>query len=125
MLASVATAGAGLVMNFIFPPSGGWLQIAVLCGAAFGQVGTVWLGWRAIRARDLQGHRIWMTRSWGIALAGGTTGLVAVPLYLMQGELSRGFIGVSRLVGLIVAVSIAEVYAQRRLDGPSGATVTP
>jgi hypothetical protein len=114
LLMSLGTASAGLVMNFTFPPSGGWLQTVVLFATGVGLIATVGLGWRAIRVGDMETHRVWMTRAWGIALAGGTTGLVALPLYLLQGELGRGFIGGSRLVGVVVAVAVAEAFAQRR-----------
>jgi hypothetical protein len=94
-------------MNIRFPVVGGLLKLTVIYAMCIAQLGTLALGVRAIRRRDVSGHRKWMVRAMGVALSGGSAGVFVVPFYLM-GEVTDLVVGVGRWLGFLGTVVVVE-----------------
>jgi Predicted membrane protein (DUF2306) len=106
------------------------IPVALLSGPLISQVGllvTAWLAVRAIRRRDIEGHRSWMTRNYALIYL-AVTARILVPLMLLAqlpfsgGTLASAsdsvpsVIPIGQALGLVVNLVIAEVVITRRRD---------
>jgi uncharacterized membrane protein len=111
------------------------IPVALLSGPLISQVGllipagaslvTAWLAVRAIRRRDIEGHRSWMTRNYALIYL-AVTARILVPLMLLAqlpfsgGTLASAsdsvpsVIPIGQALGLVVNLVIAEVVITRR-----------
>lgn len=110
VLTGVALSVTGAVLNVEFPVVGGWLKLSVIWVMCVALVVTLALALLAIRRRDVAVHRRWMLRAMGVALSGGTAGIFAGPLFVMNGTVSDLMVGVSRWLGLLITVAAVEVF---------------
>lgn len=113
VLTGLALSTTGAVMNVQFPVVGGWLKLSVIWVMCVALVVTLGLALLALRRRDVAGHRRWMLRAVGIALSGGTAGIFAGPLFVMNGTVSDLMVGVSRWLGFLITVGLVEVFLRR------------
>ena len=74
MVTGLGVAMAALWLNQFFPRAGAARELLYPLRALFGvaMVGTITLGFRAARRRDLTRHRAWMIRSYAIGIVAGT-----------------------------------------------------
>ena len=72
--AGLGLAGSALWLTLFFPPQPGSGPLLFVLRLVFGPavVAALVLGVGAIRRRDIDAHRAWMTRAYAIALAAGT-----------------------------------------------------
>lgn len=137
VVAGLSLCASAVVMNIRFPVVGGLSKLSVIYAMCAAQLATIALGLRAIRRRDVAGHRRWMARAMGVALSGGSAGIFVVPFYLL-GEVTDVVVGVGRWLGFLGTVVVVEWWL--RSDGhlqppcevqavghisASGATVAP
>lgn len=99
-------------------------QIGLLIPAV-GWLVTAWLAVRAIRRRDLEGHRSWMTRNYALTFL-AVTARILVPLMLLvrlpfTGETLRAaadsvpsVIPIGQVLGWVLNLVIAEIVIRRR-----------
>jgi putative effector of murein hydrolase LrgA (UPF0299 family) len=92
---------------------------------------TAWLAVRAIRRRDIEGHRSWMTRNYALTFL-PVTARILVPLTLLaQIPLSGGtlasaadsassVIPIGQVLGWVINLVIAEVVIRRRRARTAG-----
>ena len=107
ILVGLSLCASAVVMNIRFPVVGGLLKLTVIYTMCVAQLATLALGVRAIRRRDVSGHRKWMVRAMGVALSGGSAGVFVVPFYLM-GEVTDLVVGVGRWLGFLGTVVVVE-----------------
>ena len=107
VLVGLSLCASAMVMNILFPVVGGLLKLTVIYAMCVAQLATMALGMRAIRRRDVSGHRKWMMRAMGVAFSGGTAGLFVVPFYLM-GEVTDLVVGVGRWLGFLGTAAAVE-----------------
>ena len=115
VLVGLSLCASAVVMNIRFPVVGGLLKQSVIYAMCVAQLATKALGMRAIRRRDVSGHRKWMVRAMGVALSGGSAGVFVVPIYVM-GEVTDLVVGVGRWMGFLGTVVVVEWWL--RFDGP-------
>ena len=74
VVAGLGVAGSALWMTLLFPPQPGSGPLLFVLRLVFGpaMVAALTLGVAAIRRRDIDAHRAWMTRGYAIAVAAGT-----------------------------------------------------
>ena len=107
VLLGLSLCASAVVMNILFPVVGGRLKLTVIYAMCVAQLATMAMGIRAIRRRDVSGHRKWMLRAMGVAFSGGTAGIFVVPFYLM-GEVTDLVVGVGRWLGFLGAAAAVE-----------------
>lgn len=115
VLVGLSLCASAVVMNIRFPVVGGLLKQTVIYTMCVAQLATMALGMRAIRRRDVSGHREWMVRAMGVALSSGSAGVFVVPFYL-AGELTDLVVGVGRWLGFLGTVAAVEGWL--RSSGP-------
>jgi uncharacterized membrane protein YozB (DUF420 family) len=99
-------------------------QVGLLIPAV-GWLVTAWLAVRAIRHRDIEGHRAWMTRNYALTFL-AVTARILVPLMVLAqlpftGETFRAaadsapsIIPIGQVLGWVVNLVIAEIVIRRR-----------
>jgi uncharacterized membrane protein len=112
---------SGLWMTLFYPwPAGDGALLYVLrllFGSAM--VGSIVLGFAAIRRRDVRRHRAWMTRGYAIGLGAGTQALTLAAGAVILGppnDLSRAL-----LMGAawVINLAVAEWVIRKRLAAPA------
>jgi uncharacterized membrane protein len=109
------------------------VPVALLSGRPVTQIGlvipsvgwlvTAWLAVRAIRRRDIEAHRSWMTRNYALTFL-AVTSRILVPLMLLAQIPFAGastlaasvpsFIPIGQVLGWVVNLVVAEIAIQRR-----------
>lgn len=107
VLVGLSLSGSAVVMNLRFPLVGGLLKLTVIYTMCVAQLATLALGMRAIRRRDVSGHRTWMARAMGVALSAGSAGIFVVPFYL-AGAVTDLVVGVGRWLGFLGTMAAVE-----------------
>ena len=115
VLVGLSICVSAVVMNIRFPVVGGLLKQTVIYAMCVAQLATLAMGVRAIRRRDVSGHRRWMVRAMGVALSAGSAGIFVVPIYLL-GEVTDLVVGVGRWMGFLGTVVVVEWWL--RTYGP-------
>jgi len=121
VLVGLLVCATALIMNARFPAVGGPLKRAVIYAMCGALLATMALGIRAIRRRDVSGHRKWMVRAMGVALSSGSAGVFVVPFYLM-GEMTDLVVGVGRWLGFLGTAAAVEWWL--RLGEAGGGETT-
>lgn len=81
-------------------------------GAAL--IAALLLAMKAIRARDMHGHRDWMIRSYALGMGTGTVAPVMFPIYLITGEPPMGLTVDVATVGMwLLSIAVAEWLVRR------------
>ena len=129
VLVGLSLCSSAVVMNIRFPVVGGLLKQTVIYAMCVAQLATLALGIRAIRRRDVSGHRKWMVRAMGVALSGGNAGIFVVPFYVM-GEVTDLVVGVGRWLGFLGTIVVVEWWLRsggpgRGETGDRGETLPP
>jgi hypothetical protein len=107
VLVGLSVSVTGAVMSALFPVVGGVPKLTVIVVMCVAQVATLALGLRAIGRRDVAGHRRWMVRAMGVALAGGTAGIFAVPRFIAGGH-AHVVDPAARWLGLVTTFVVVE-----------------
>ena len=109
--------GAALValwMTVLYPRQTGTGELLYLSRLAFGSAmaGSILLGFKAIRRRDIAQHRAWMTRSYALALGAGTQ---AFTIGIGQGIFGKTELttDLSTAAGWIINLAVAEYVIRR------------
>jgi uncharacterized membrane protein len=111
------------------------IPVALLSGRLLTQVGllipavawlvTAWLAVRAIRRRDIEGHRSWMTRNYALTFL-AVTARILVPVILLAqlpfsgrtpasaADSATSVIPIGQVLGWVVNLVIAEIVIRRR-----------
>jgi len=121
VLVGLSLCATAVLMNIRFPLVGGLLKRTVIYVMCAAQLATMALGIRAIRRRDVSGHRKWMVRAMGVALSSGSAGVFVVPFYLM-GEMTDIVVGVGRWLGFLGTAATVEWWL--RFGEPKRAETT-
>lgn len=94
---------------------------------------TAWLAVRAVRRRDIEGHRSWMTRNYALTFLAVTARLLVPLLLLAQLPFSGGtlasaadsvpsLISVGQVLGWVINLALAEIVIRRRRASTRGPT---
>jgi uncharacterized membrane protein len=119
----LAAALTGLWMSLFYPPVPGDGALLLVFRLLFGSLMAVcvFLGFTAIRRRDIASHRAWMLRGYAIALGAGTQAAVHllfwVPWFGQPGVLARAL-----LMGAGWAINLAVAEWWLRARGARGAS---
>jgi hypothetical protein len=115
MLLGVTAALAALWMTLLYPRQTGTGSVLHALRLGFGTAlaATIFLGFRAIKRRDLVQHRAWMTRAYAIALAAGTQALTIGVGGAMFGKTVM-VTDLSTLAGWVINLALAEAIIRRR-----------
>jgi uncharacterized membrane protein len=106
-------------------------QIGLLIPAVAWLV-TAWLAVRAIRRRDIEAHRSWMTRNYALTFLAVTARLLVPLILLAQLPFSGGtlasaadsapsLISIGQVLGWVLNLVIAEIVIRRRRTRAAGA----
>jgi uncharacterized membrane protein len=112
---------SGLWMTLFYPRAAGTGDLLYVLRLGFGSamVGSIVLGFAAIRRGDVRGHRAWMMRSYAIGLGAGTQvltlgvgALILGPPSELSGALLMG-------AGWVINLAVAEWATRRRPARPA------
>jgi uncharacterized membrane protein len=110
----LGAALAALWMTVLYPRQTGTGELLYLLRLAFGSAmaGSIILGFRSIRQRDVAQHRAWMIRAYALALGAGTQ---AFTIGIGQGLFGKAVLttDLSTAAGWVINLAVAE-YGIRR-----------
>ena len=114
----VGLSGLWMTLFYPWPKGDGALLYALRLVFGSAMVGSIVLGFTAIRQRDVRQHRAWMMRGYAIGLGAGTQALILLAGELILGpptEFSRAL-----LMGAawVINLAIAEWIIRRRPAAP-------
>jgi hypothetical protein len=112
-----------MTLFYPWPAGDGALLYALRLLFGSAMVGSIVLGFTAIRRRDVIGHRAWMARAYAIGLGAGTQALTLMAGELIAGppsELSRAL-----LMGAAWVINLAAAeWAIRKRSAPPARTAS-
>lgn len=121
----MVAALSGLWLTLVYPPGDldgpALFVFRVVFGTAM--IMFLWLGFSAIRRRDIAAHRAWMIRTFAIALGAGTQVFTHIPLSLfpdLNGETGRA---VAMGGGWVLNLTVAEWIIRRPRNNQSAAAL--
>jgi uncharacterized membrane protein len=122
----LAAALSGLWMTLFYPhpDSGGDLLTGFRLVFGSAMVGSIVVGFAAVRRRNIARHRAWMIRGYAIGQGAGTQFLIIFPWVLVlghPGELSNGLL---HGAGWVVNLAVAEWAVRRRPTRPTRGSAT-
>jgi uncharacterized membrane protein len=130
VVCGLTTGLSGLWMALFYPHPAGDGPLLTAFRLVFGpaMVVSIALAFRAIRRRDVRGHRAWMLRGYALGMGAGTQLLTTVTWVLLvgpPGELARALLmGAGWLINLAVAEWLVRRPGRRRATGAPGSPVT-
>ncbi|WP_253904324.1 DUF2306 domain-containing protein [Arthrobacter sp. Br18] len=109
-----ALSGLWMAIFYDLPPHDGPLLLVLRLVFGSAMVGSLILGYLAVRQRDYVRHSEWMARAYAIGIAQGTIVVVTIPWILLVGpadELTRAL-----LIGAswVISLAVAEYFIYRR-----------
>lgn len=106
---------SALYMNQVYPQYGGLLKYLGIVTYVVVLTGSLALGIRAIRRKQVAQHRVWMMRVTAAALAPATQRLIIVPVFIAFGEsiLTDAVIAGVIWLGLIVNLAVVQWVIRR------------
>ena len=120
MIAGVVVGFSGLWMNQFFPAYGGFLKYSAVALSSIGIVVALGLALRAILARDVPRHRVWMMRAFALGLGPATQRLIILPIFFTTGIPDDLTIGVIVWSGFLINLTVVEwVWRRDRRSGTS------
>ena len=111
----LGVVGAGLWMNQVYPAYGGALKYWGVLGFGLLFLVSIGMALRAIFRRDIQRHRIWMSRAIALGLGPGTQFFLAIALFATIGMTDFG-IGVIVVLGFAINLAVAERHIRKHLS---------
>ncbi len=75
---------------------------------------SIWLGYRAIRRKDVVRHQNWMCRAYAIGLGAGTQALTQLPPLLLSGAPDEMTLALMMGAAWMANLMIAELFIHRR-----------
>ncbi|TDC36036.1 DUF2306 domain-containing protein [Micromonospora sp. KC213] len=110
---AAALSGLWMTVSYPQPPGDGVLLTGfrLLFGSAM--VGSIVLGFAAVRRRDIARHRTWMTRGYAIGLGAGTQVLTLGPWIVAFGQTSELSRALLMLAGWLINLAVAEHVIRR------------
>ncbi|MET8139651.1 DUF2306 domain-containing protein [Sphaerisporangium sp. NPDC005288] len=109
VVCGLVAAASGLWMTLFYPRPEGDGDLLAVFRVVFGtaMLGSIVVGFAAIRRRDFPGHRAWMIRGYAIGMGAGTQAVTQLPYILVAGmpaELPRALLlGAAWVLNLAVA----------------------
>ena len=94
-------------------PFGGRIEAAGVAVAATLFLGSLIKALIAVRTGDLNGHRIWMTRAFAVALSIATMRVVLLVLMPLTGASVQSLFGLGVWLGFLLTVGAAELWLRR------------
>jgi uncharacterized membrane protein len=123
----LAAAFSGLWMTLFYPhpDSGGDLLTGFRLVFGSAMVGSIVLGFAAIRGRNIARHRAWMIRGYAIGQGAGTQFLIILPWVLILGQPGELGDGLLHGAGWLINLAVAEWIVRRRPNKPIRASAGP
>ncbi|WP_270888324.1 DUF2306 domain-containing protein [Pedococcus sp. 5OH_020] len=120
VVAGLGVAGSALWLTLFFPPQPGSGPLLYVLRLVFGpaMVAALMMGVAAIRRRDINAHRAWMTRAYAIAVAAGTQAYTEGVGGALLGH-SGLALDISRGAAWVINLTIAEWAIRRPAATPN------
>jgi len=111
---AVALSGLWMTVFYRLPASDNQLLEVFRLGFGSAMLGSLVLGFVAIRRRDFVGHRAWMIRGYAIAMGAGTQVFTHLPWLLLVGQPSGYPRAMMMFAGWAINLAVAEWVIRRR-----------
>ena len=112
--AGLVLALSSLRLLVEFPAPSTWILTASRLAAGAGLAAALITALMAVRRRDIARHRAWMIRAYAIGMGAATISFIMLPIYLINGELVKGYASdLLFVLSWVINLSIAEWVIRR------------
>jgi len=121
MLAALVLSLSSFWLLIFNPPVAGWLHTTVLAATGMGTLFAFGMALWAIKNRKIAQHRAWAIRATAFVYSASTIALVAIPLFMIYGELPEWMADTNRLISISINLVFVEWWLRRKRVKPSRA----